>query len=96
MRYRPNKHSKSADFKISRRLIQEYGFEEARRIGALDNLTQQKNKQHKIKTQLKAEKRRRRKKNKLRYTQSRTGENYTTEYKNFIDQGGDPSSCPFD
>lgn len=53
MKYQSNKYSKSADFKISRRMIQEYGLKEARRIGALDNLTQQKNKELKTKTKLK-------------------------------------------
>ena len=53
MRYEENKHSKSADFKISRRLIQEYGYKEASRIGALDNLAEQKNKELKTKTKLK-------------------------------------------
>jgi len=53
MKYQPNKYSKSADFKISRRMIQEYGFEESRRIGALDNLAQQKNKELETKTKLK-------------------------------------------
>jgi hypothetical protein len=58
MKYQTNRCSKSADFKISRRLIQEYGFEEARRIGALDNLTQQKNKELKTKTKLKNQRKR--------------------------------------
>ena len=58
MKYQTNKYSKSSDFKISRRLIQEYGFEEARRIGALDNLTQQKNKELKTKTKLKNQRKR--------------------------------------
>lgn len=58
MKYEENKHSKSTDFKISRRMIQEYGLKEARRIGALDNLAQQQNKQLKIKTKLKNQRKR--------------------------------------
>lgn len=96
MKYRPNKHSKSADFKISRRLIQEYGLEEARRIGGLDNIAQQQNKERQTKTKLKAEKRRLKKKNKTKHTQFRTGENYDKSFKDFIENGGDSSSCPFD
>lgn len=69
MKYQTNKYSKSADFKIGRRLIQEYGFQEARRIGALDNLSQQKNKELKIKTKLKNQ---RKKKKSYRRWQNKT------------------------
>lgn len=65
MKYRPNKYSKSADFKISRRMMQEYGFEESRRIGALDNLTQQKNKELETRTKLKNQNKRKKRKTKI-------------------------------
>jgi hypothetical protein len=65
MKYQTNKYSKSADFKIGRRLIQEYGFQEARRIGALDNLDQQKNKELKTKTKIKNQNKRKKRKNKI-------------------------------
>jgi hypothetical protein len=98
VKYRPNKYSKSAEFRINRRIVQEYGLQEAKNIGALDSLIEEKQK-HK---NLKQSKKKQYKKQKLQEKQKsqksglHTGTEYEEKYKQFIANGGDPNSCPFD
>jgi len=91
VKYRPNKTSKSAEYRINRRIIQEYGFQEAQKIGALDSIIQEKQKNKHLK-----KKKKKISKQKTRKTGSRTGVEYQQKYQEFINNGGDPKSCPFD
>ena len=98
VKYRPNKYSKSAEFRINRRIVQEYGFQEAKKIGALDSIIEEKEK-HK---DLKKSKKKQRKKQKLQEKQKsqktglHIGIEHQKKYQEFIANGGDPKSCPFD
>lgn len=91
MKYKSNKTSKSAEYRINRRIIQEYGFQEAQKIGALDSIIQEKQNNKLLK-----KKNKKINKQKSRKTGSRTGSEYQQKYQEFIKKGGDPNSCPFD
>jgi hypothetical protein len=95
MKYRPTKSRRWADQRRNRRIIQEYGLQEAKRVGALDSTKEQKKKEKDIKKQLKIQK-----KQQIQSAKSKTGhmvgENYAKELSKFIEDGGDPNSCPFD
>lgn len=92
VKYKPNKSSKSSDFRINRRIVQEYGFQEAKRIGALDSISEEKAKHKSLKNKLKHK---RKKKNKNNKERTHTGIEYEQKYKEFIKNGGDPNECPF-
>ena len=94
VKYKPNKTSKSAEFRINHRIIQEYGFQEAKKIGALDSILEEKQKNKHFKK--KKKKINKQKKQKSQKTGSRTGIEYQQKYQEFIKNGGDPNSCPFD
>lgn len=90
MKYRPTKSKKWAEYRRNRRIIQEYGLQEARNSGALDTPKQQREQIKKVKKQLKIEKKKQKKKTGLH-----TGDFYQEEYNKFIENGGDADSCPF-
>ena len=98
MKYKRNKSSKSAEFRLNRRIIQEYGLEEARKIGALDSLIEEKQKHKHLKKKIKKQykKDKHQQKQKSTKTGSHTGIEYQKKYQEFIDNGGDPNICPFD
>lgn len=93
MKYRPTKSKKWAEYRRNRRIIQEYGLQEARNSGALDTPKQQREQIKKVKKQLKIEKKKQTKQNKGGI---HIGENYISSYNKFVSDGGDISSCPFD
>lgn len=95
MKYRPTKSAKWTDFRRNRRIIQEYGLEEARKTGALKTEKQIKEENKKLKKQIKAQKQKDKQTHKAK-SSIRVGENYETEYNKFIINGGDITSCPFD
>lgn len=92
MKYRPNKHSKSSDFRCTHRMIQEYGIKEAIRIGALDS--KEKENTHNKKKQKKHKK----KNSQIKKSKKgiHIGLEHHIKYKAFIQDGGDPNDCPFD
>lgn len=92
VKYKPNKSSKSSDFRINRRIIQEYGLQEAKRIGALDSIIEEKDKHKTLKNKLKHK---RKKKNKENKKKSHIGTEYHEAYDKFVSDGGDINSCPF-
>lgn len=93
VKYKLNKSSKSSDFRINRRIIQEYGFQEAKRIGALDSILKEKEKHQSLK---KKNKNKRKKKNKACKNKIHIGMEHEKKYREFIENGGDPNECPFD
>lgn len=98
VKYRPNKSSKSAEFRLNRRIIQEYGFQEAKKIGALDSMIEEKQKHKHLKKKIKKanKKKKHQEKQKSQKTGSYTGIEHQEKYQEFIENGGDPNSCPFD
>lgn len=94
MKYKPNKSSKSSNFRMNRRLIQEYGFEEAKRIGSLDSEEEQKIKRKNTKKQSKI--RKKKEKQQSKKTRKHIGDTHQLKYKEFLSNGGDPNACPFD
>jgi hypothetical protein len=88
VKYRPTKSKKWADQKRNRRIIQEYGLQEAQRSGFLDIDNNGKKKKQKDKSK--------NINNKKPKTGTHLGSEYESKYKQFISNGGDPSSCPFD
>jgi hypothetical protein len=98
VKYKPNKSSKSAEFRINRRIIQEYGLEESKRVGALDSIIEQKHKHKEQKKQIKSEHKRKKhkEKQKSQKTGLHIGINYEQKSQEFIINGGDIESCPFD
>jgi hypothetical protein len=95
MKYRPTKSKKWADQRRNRRIIQEYGFQEAKRVGALDSAKEQKKKDKEVKKQIKAQKKIEEKKTSTK-TGLHIGQEYQEKLDNFIAKNGDISSCPFD
>ena len=99
MRYRPTRSRKWADYRRNKRIIQEYGYEEAERLGLLDSEKQKKNKQKKkqqeIKQQNKKEKYEKKQKTKKEPKQT-IGQLYEEKRQQFLDEGGDIKECPFD
>ena len=95
MKYRPTKSKKWADQRRNRRIIQEYGFQEAKRVGALDSAKEQKKKDKEVKKQIKAQKKIE-EKNTSTKTGLHIGQEYQEKLDNFIAKNGDISSCPFD
>lgn len=93
VKYKPNKSSKSSDFRINRRIVQEYGFQEAKRIGALDSISEEKAKHKSLKNKLKHKKKKNNKDNKNKL---HIGIEHEKRYQEFIENGGDPNECPFD
>jgi hypothetical protein len=92
MKYRPTKSRKWAEQRRNRRIIQEYGLTEAKRVGALDSPKEQKKKQKQIKKKTKI----RNKQKRQNKTGQSIGSDYETKYNEFLKNGGDPNSCPFD
>jgi hypothetical protein len=86
-KYRPTRSKNWAERRQNRRIIQEYGIEEANRVGALNSIKEnrERDKIQKKKT-----------KNNKSKTSLHTGREYHIKYGEFITMGGDPSSCPFD
>jgi hypothetical protein len=95
MKYRPTKSKKWADQRRNRRIIQEYGFQEAKRVGALDSAKEQKKKEKEVKKQIKAQKKIEEKKTSTK-TGLHIGQEYQEKLDNFMAENGDISSCPFD
>lgn len=95
MKYRPTKSAKWNDFHRNHRIIQEYGLEEARRLGLLKTPKQIKEDNKKLKKQIKAQKQKDKQTHKSKGSLA-IGENYEKEYNQFIIDGGDINSCPFD
>ena len=95
MKYRPTKSRKWADQRRNRRIIQEYGFQEAKRVGALDSAKEQKNKDKEVKKQIKVQKKIE-EKNTSTKTGLHIGQEYQEKLDNFIAENGDINSCPFD
>lgn len=91
VKYKPNKSSKSSDFRTNPRIVQEYGFQEAKRIGALYSIREEKEKHKSLKNKLKHKKKNKKNKNKLHI-----GIEHEKKYQEFIENGGDPNECPFD
>lgn len=89
VKYKANKHSKSSDFRINRRIIQEYGLQEAKKIGALDSIEQEKEKLKSLKKKQKSVKKQNKK------TGLHLGVEYQTKYNEFLINGGNPEDCPF-
>lgn len=91
MKYRPTRSKKWSEYHRNRRIIQEYGLEEARKTGALDSPKEQEIKKKKAKAQRKKEK---------KISKTKTGlyigDLHIIQYQEFISNGGDPNSCPFD
>ena len=98
VKYKRNKSSKNAEFRLNRRIIQEYGLEEARKIGALDSLIEEKEKHKHLKKKIKkqTQKKKHQEKQKSQKTGFHTGIEYQQRYQEFINNGGDSSGCPFD
>lgn len=98
VKYKPNKYSKSAQFRSNRRIIQEYGFSEAKKIGALDSVVEENQKKKSLKKKIKKERKQQKlqEKQKSQTTGLHTGAEYQEKYQEFISNGGDPESCPFD
>jgi hypothetical protein len=91
MKYKANRYTKSSEYRSNKRIIQEYGIEEANRIGALDSIvTQQENKK-----ELKQYRKQKKKQSKTK-SGLHIGIEYSIKYSEFIKDGGDPNSCPFD
>ena len=95
MKYRPTKSRKWADQRRNRRIIQEYGLQEANRVGALDSPKEQKKKEKEIKKQIKAQKKAEEKKTSTK-TGLHIGQEYQEKLDNFIAENGETNSCPFD
>lgn len=95
MKYRPTKSRKWADQRRNRRIIQEYGFQEAKKVGALDSPKEQKKKDKEVKKQIKVQKKIEEKKTSTK-TGLHIGQEYQEKLDNFIAENGDISSCPFD
>ena len=103
MKYRPTKSNKWANQRINRRLIQEYGLEETKKLGFLDtdkdgkDIKKKKKKkrteeEHKEWKKQKYEK----KQKKLKEPKYNMGELYEENLQKFLDSGGDLKECPFD
>lgn len=88
VKYRPTKSKKWADQKRNRRIIQEYGLQEAQRSGFLDVDNNGRKKKHKNKSKKTNDKKPK--------TGTHLGSEYESKYNEFISDGGDPNSCPFD
>jgi hypothetical protein len=93
VKYKANKYSKSSNFRINRRIIQEYGLQEAKKIGALDSLEQEKEKLKSLKKKQKSVKKKNKKTSKK--TGLHLGVEYQTKYNEFLINGGNPEDCPF-
>lgn len=95
MKYRPTKSKRWADYRRNRRIVQEYGIKEANRVGALETPKEQKRKDKAVSKVVKKQKKIQQKISKTRVGLY-IGDNYVESYTQFINSGGDPSSCPFD
>lgn len=99
MRYRPTRSRKWADYRRNKRIIQEYGYEEAERLGLLDSEKDKKKKQKKKQEETKQQKKQEnyKKKQKAKKEPKQTiGEMYEQKLQKFLDAGGDTKECPFD
>lgn len=99
VKYRPTRSKRWADQRHNRRIIQEYGLQEAQRTGFLDlDKNNKKKKQRKNKSK-KPTKTKEEKWQIFETKASKTGLHigleYESKYKEFIASGGDPNSCPF-
>jgi hypothetical protein len=90
MKYKANRYTKSSECRSNKRIIQEYGIEEANRVGALDSLIKQQENKKELKKKRKKQKKQNKTKNGLHI-----GIEYSIKYSEFIQTGGDPKSCPF-
>ena len=95
MKYRPTKSRKWADQRRNRRIILEYGLQEANRVGALESPKEQKKKEKEIKKQIKAQKKAEEKKTSTK-TGLHIGQEYQKKLDSFLSENGDTNSCPFD
>lgn len=98
VKYRPTKSKKWADQKRNRRIIQEYGLQEAQRSGFLDTDQNGKKKKKHKKQKLQKTKEEKWKQFESKAPKSglHIGSDHDSLYNEFISNGGDPNSCPFD
>jgi|688.fasta_scaffold216961_4 hypothetical protein len=98
VKYKANRYSKSSQFRGNRRIIQEYGLQEAKRIGALDSIQEQKETKKTLKKQRKFQNKKKKQEEKQKSQKKgfHTGVLYQEKHQEFINNGGDPNACPFD
>ncbi len=90
-KYRPTRTKNWAEIRQNRRIIQEYGIEEANKSGALDSTKENRQKDKENQKQKKKENQ-----NNNSKTGIHIGSEFEIKYAEFINGGGDPDSCPFD
>jgi flagellar hook protein FlgE len=100
MKYRPTNSKKWVNHRRNKRLIQEYGLEEARKLGFLD--TDKNGKKIKKKKRTETEQKEwkkekyKKKQKKVKEPKYNIGELYEENLQGFLDSGGDLKECPFD
>jgi hypothetical protein len=90
-KYRPTNTKNWAEIRQNRRIIQEYGIEEANKTGALDST-----KENRIKDKMEQKQKTKETKDNNSDSGLHIGVEFQVKYDEFIKTGGDPDSCPFD